>query len=104
MKTRVWTLIVVCLFGVRAGKAVEQNPDARTILQASLKAMGGENLRSIRYSASTGYLAAVGQNYSPANDWPANTLTSYTRTIDYESRSSKEDFTLKQGTGQGGPT
>jgi glyoxylase-like metal-dependent hydrolase (beta-lactamase superfamily II) len=104
MKTSVWTLIVVCVFGVRAGKAVAQNPDARTILQASLKAMGGENLRSIRYSASTGYLAAVGQNYSPANDWPANTLTSYTRTIDYESRASKEDFTLKQGTGQGGPT
>ena len=31
-------------------------------------------------------------------------MTSYTRTIDYEGKSSKEELTLKQGTGQGGPT
>ena len=30
-------------------------------------------------------------------------MTSYTRTIDYEAKSSKEELTLKQGTGQGGP-
>jgi len=103
MRSRLWALVIVCLFVAAGGGAVAQDPDARTLLQTSLKAMGGENLRSIRYSASTGYLAAVGQNYSPANDWPANTLTSYTRTIDYEGRSSKEDLTQKQGTGQGGP-
>ena len=64
----------------------------------------GGDLKSIQYSGSTGYVAAVGQNYSPANDWPANQLTSYTRTIDYDAKSSKEELTLKQGTGQGGPT
>src|SRR5215813_8238583 len=103
MRSRLWALVIVCILVAAGGSAVAQDPDARTLLQTSLKAMGGENLRSIRYSASTGYLAAVGQNYSPANDWPANTLTSYTRTIDYEGRSSKEDLTQKQGTGQGGP-
>jgi glyoxylase-like metal-dependent hydrolase (beta-lactamase superfamily II) len=104
MSSRLCSLVVVGLLVVAGGSAVAQDPDARTLLQTSLKTMGGENMRSIRYSASTGYLAAVGQNYSPAHDWPANTLTSYTRTIDYEGRSSKEDLILKQGTGQGGPT
>ena len=44
-----------------------------------------------QYSGSAGYVAGSGQNYSPANDWPANQLTSYTRTIDYEAKSSKVD-------------
>jgi hypothetical protein len=104
MSSRLCSLVVVGLLVVAGGSAVAQDPDARTLLQTSLKTMGGDNMRSIQYSASTGYLAAVGQNYSPAHDWPANTLTSYTRTIDYEGRSSKEDLILKQGTGQGGPT
>jgi len=103
MTSRLWILFVVVLLALLGGPGAAQEPDARTLLQTSLKAMGGENLKSIEYSGSTGYVAAVGQNYSPANDWPANQLTSYTRTIDYEARSSKEDLTLKQGTGQGGP-
>ena len=78
MSSRLCSLVVVGLLVVAGGSAVAQDPDARTLLQTSLKTMGGENMRSIRYSASTGYLAAVGQNYSPAHDWPANTLTSYT--------------------------
>jgi glyoxylase-like metal-dependent hydrolase (beta-lactamase superfamily II) len=102
MTSRLWILFVVALLA-RGGPGVAQEPDARTILQTALKAMGGENLKSIQYSGSTGYVAAVGQNYSPAHDWPANQLTSYTRTIDYDAKSSKEDLTLKQGTGQGGP-
>jgi len=103
MRSRLCSLVVVGLAVMAVGSAVGQDPDARTLLQTSLKAMGGENMRSIRYSASTGYVGQVGQNYSPANDWPTNTLTSYTRTIDYEGKSSKEDLTMKQGTGQGGP-
>ena len=103
MRSRLWILVVVVLLVVSVSLAMAQEPDARTLLQTALKAMGGENMKSIRYSASAGYLAAVGQNYSPANDWPSNQLTSYTRTIDYEARSSNEDLTLKQGTGQGGP-
>ena len=58
---------------------IAQEPDARTRVQTSLKAMGAENLKSIQYSGTTGYVAAPGQNYSPAMDWPANQLTSYTR-------------------------
>ena len=80
-----------------------QAPDARTVLQAALKAMGGENLRTIQYSGTTGYVSAVGQNYSPAHDWPANQLTTYTRTINYDARSSREEYVLRSGSGLGGP-
>jgi len=95
-------LVVAAALLALGGPGLAQEPDARTILQTALKAMG--DLKSIQYSGSTGYVSAVGQNYSPAHDWPANQLTSYTRTIDYDAKSSKEELTLKQGTGQGGPT
>ncbi len=102
MTSRLWMLFVAAALLALGGPGLAQEPDARTILQTALKAMG--DLKSIQYSGSTGYVSVVGQNYSPANDWPANQLTSYTRTIDYEGKSSKEELTLKQGTGQGGPT
>ena len=103
MRGRLWVLFVVVLLGLIGVAGIAQEPDARTVLQTSLKAMGAENLKSIQYSGTTGYLAAVGQNYSPAMDWPANQFTTYTRTIDYDAKSSKLDYTLRQGTGQGGP-
>jgi glyoxylase-like metal-dependent hydrolase (beta-lactamase superfamily II) len=94
-------LVLVPLIDI-AGTA--QEPDARTVLQAALKAMGGENLRSIQYSGNEGYVAAVGQAYNPASDWPAPRITTYTRTIDYEARSSREEYGLTtQDAGAGGP-
>jgi len=101
--TRRLILVVVVLLALLGGPGVAQEQDARTILQAAIKAMGAENLKSIQYSGTAGYVAAAGQNYSPAMDWPANQLTTYTRTIDYDSKSSKVDYILRQGTGQGGP-
>ena len=104
MTSRFWILVVVVLFAMLGGPGVAQEIDARMLVQTALKAMGGENMRSIQYSGTTGYVANVGQNYNPAMDWPANQITSYTRTIDYEARSSRLEYTLKQGTGAGGPT
>src|ERR1700730_4478719 len=64
--------------------------DAKTLLQAASKAMG--DVKSIQYSGS-GHLYALGQAYSPTSAWPQNNITSYTRTIDYGSRSSREELT-----------
>jgi glyoxylase-like metal-dependent hydrolase (beta-lactamase superfamily II) len=94
MPRRFVVLVVVVLVGLMRAGGAAQEPDARTVLQAALKAMGGENLRSIQYSGNEGYVAAVGQNYNPANDWPAPLITTYTRTIDYEARSSREEYGL----------
>jgi hypothetical protein len=69
--------------------------DAKTVLKAASKAMG--DVRSIQYSG-TGHLYALGQAYTPTSAWPQNNITSYTRTIDYGSRSSKEELTQVEPT------
>ena len=103
MRSRMWILLVAVLAALVQVPGNAQEPDARMVLQAALKAMGGENLKSITYSGTAGYVANVGQNYSPAMDWPANQIVSYTRTLDYDAKSSRLEYVLKQGTGQGGP-
>jgi len=94
MKSRFAILAAIVLMAWMYAPGTAQEPDARTVLQAALKAMGGENLRSIQYSGNQGYVAAVGQNYNPSSDWPAPLITSYTRTIDYDARSSREEYGL----------
>jgi glyoxylase-like metal-dependent hydrolase (beta-lactamase superfamily II) len=76
------TLILLC-----AGAAAAQ--DAKTVLQAAQKALGDVN--SIQYSG-TGHLNSFGQAWVPDAPWPTTNLTSYTKTIDYNSKSAKEDL------------
>src|ERR1044071_794451 len=105
MRRRLWILLLGLLVaGVRMHLvAQEAEPDARTLIQTSLRAMGAENVKAITYSGTTGYVAVPGQNYAPSSDWPANQSASYTRTINYDAKSSRLDHPLRQGTGQGGP-
>ena len=70
--------------------------DARSVLQAAATAMGATNLKSVQYSG-TGWNAAVGQSYSANDDWPRFEVTSYTRSLDYDARSSREQLTRRQG-------
>src|SRR5947207_7475400 len=70
--------------------------DVRGVVQAAVKAMGAANLKTIQYSG-TGWNAAVGQSFSPQDDWPHFEVTRYTRTIDYDARSSREELTRRQG-------
>jgi glyoxylase-like metal-dependent hydrolase (beta-lactamase superfamily II) len=87
--------ILVALVVLITVTAVAQ--DAKTVLQAASTAMGAGNLRSIQYSG-TGWNAAVGQSYSPDEDWPRFEMTKYTRVIDYDNRTSREELTRRQGT------
>src|SRR5438094_499877 len=70
--------------------------DGRGVVQAAVKAMGAANLKSIQYSG-TGWNAAIGQSFSPQDDWPHFEVTRYARTIDYDARSSREEMTRRQG-------
>src|SRR5262245_8512999 len=70
--------------------------DARSVVQAAMKAMGTANVKTLQYSG-TGWNAAVGQSFSPQADWPRFEVTRYTRTIDYDARSSREELTRRQG-------
>ncbi|OFW03042.1 MAG: hypothetical protein A3I61_05455 [Acidobacteria bacterium RIFCSPLOWO2_02_FULL_68_18] len=92
MTTRLW--LSVSLAALMAVSAPAQ--DARSVLQAAAKAMGVENMRSIQYTG-TGWQGMVGQNFAPDQDWPRVDLTSYTRTIDFDTMSSREEYVRAQG-------
>ena len=86
--------ILVALLGLSVGTASAQ--DARTVLLASVKAMGGTDIKTIQYSAA-GWFSQIGQTYGLAEDWPRYEVTDYTRLIDYDAKWSREDYTRRQG-------
>jgi hypothetical protein len=86
--------ILVALLALSVGTASAQ--DARAVLQASVKAMGGTDLKTIQYSGA-GWFSQIGQTYGLAEDWPKYEVTGYTRLIDYDARWSREDYTRRQG-------
>jgi len=85
MAKRLW--IACALFFMCAGASSAQ--DAKTVLQDAQKAMG--DVTSIQYSG-TGHIFSFGQAWKPDDPWPSTNLTSYTKTIDYSSKSAKEDY------------
>ena len=87
--------VLVAFLILAAGTASAQ--DARTVLQNSLKAMGGTDLKTIQYSGS-GWSSMIGQTYGLAEDWPHYEVADYTRVIDYGAKTSREDYTRRQGT------
>jgi len=87
-------LFLVALLALAPGSAFAQ--DARSVLLAANKAMGGENLKTIEYSGA-GWFSRIGQTYGLSEDWPKYEVTGYTRVIDYDARWSREDYTRRQG-------
>ena len=70
--------------------------DARTVLRTVSTAMGEDNVRSIQYSGK-GWIRPVGQSFNPNDDWPNLDMPAYTRTIDYNAKTSLETLTRSQG-------
>src|SRR5262245_45726639 len=70
--------------------------DVKAVLQAVSKNMGADGLKTIQITGK-GWTAGVGQSYSPNDDWPRFEVTTYTRTIDFDAKSSREDLTRRQG-------
>lgn len=91
MAKRMW--IACALLFICAGAVSAQ--DAKTVLQAAQKAMG--DATSIQYSG-TGHIFSFGQAWTPNAAWPRTDLTSYTKTIDYTSKSAKEDLIRSEPT------
>jgi glyoxylase-like metal-dependent hydrolase (beta-lactamase superfamily II) len=67
----------------------------KSVLDSAQKAMGNPN--SIQYSA-TGMNAFFGQALSAGKEWPRRQLTSYTRIINYQQKSSSEQLDFAQPT------
>ena len=92
-KVTVFTAFLGLLLGTASAQTVN---DVRSILEASLKAMGGTNLKTIQYSGN-GWSSRIGQTYGLAEDWPHYEVADYTRAIDYGAKWSREDYTRRQG-------
>ena len=88
--------ILVVLVELSVGTVFAQEVEPRGALLASLKAMGGENLKTIEISAA-GSSSLIGQQYSVEGNWPQFEVASYTRAIDFDARWSREDYTRRQG-------
>lgn len=82
------------LFAISAAMVVPAAAqDANTLLQAADKAIGASAVKSVTYTG-TGTIRYVGQSYEPNGDWPRAPMTSYTNTIDYGNKSSKEEYSV----------
>jgi len=57
--------------------------DAKPVLDAAAKAMGAENLGSVRYDG-TGFNFALGQAVNPSSPWPKFNLKTFERVIDFD--------------------
>jgi glyoxylase-like metal-dependent hydrolase (beta-lactamase superfamily II) len=89
--------VVPILMGLLAhATAAQAVQDVRSVLEASLQAMGGVNLKTIQYTGS-GWSSRIGQTYGLAEDWPHYEVSTYTRVIDYAAKWSREDYTRRQG-------
>ena len=94
-------LAVVVLLGVHA--PAQQFPpgyvDPAPLLAAAAREIGEANFKCVTFSG-TGYGGAVGQTFEHAVnvDWPRiDSLANYTRTINWETGTSKETFDRKPG-------
>jgi len=62
-------------------------------LSAACNRLVASAVKSVAYSGS-GTMRYPGQSYEPNGDWPRAPMTSYTATIDYGSKSSKEEYAV----------
>src|SRR5207237_808406 len=86
--------VLIALVALTANVAAAQvGVDAKAVVQTAAKAMGVGNLKSIQYSGTGGWFGAFGQSFAPGENWPRTDIVSYTRTIDYEKRTSREEYT-----------
>jgi glyoxylase-like metal-dependent hydrolase (beta-lactamase superfamily II) len=90
-----WKTLMVVVAVVALLPQVGACQDAKTVLEGVAKAMGGTDLKSIQYSGS-GSTFAVGQNPNPTAPWPRFNAKSYTRSINYDTASMRDEIVRTQ--------
>jgi glyoxylase-like metal-dependent hydrolase (beta-lactamase superfamily II) len=102
-KTFSFPLAMAILLAVSATVATQQfQPgyvDPRPVLQAAVRAIGTDNLKCVTISGNA-YNGAVGQQRESGKniDWPRpDSLTNYTRTMNWDAKTMKEEFDRKPG-------
>ncbi len=102
MAKRTWLLLILLVILGAATPAQQFPPgyvDPLPVLAAASREIGEANLRCVTFAGS-GYNGAVGQTFETAVniDWPRiDAMNNYTRTINWETGTSKETFDRKPG-------
>lgn len=100
--SRKLSVLLGCVVLAGALVAARQFPpgyvDPRPVLAAASEAINEQSLRCVTFSG-TGYSGAVGQTFENAVnvDWRRQEMANYTRTINWETGTSKETFDRKPG-------
>jgi hypothetical protein len=89
-KTLMFVMAVVVLMW-----QVGECQDAKTVLEGVAKAMGATDLKTIQYSGS-GSTYAVGQNPNPTAPWPRFNAKSFTRSVNYDTVSQRDEIVRTQ--------
>ena len=84
-----------------AGCAGMSSVEPRAALARADQAMGGLNLKSIRFAGS-GTAGQFGQAYQPGMAWPKTNLTSFARIADYENAALRQDIAQNRAEPTGG--
>ncbi len=98
----IWTIVAALALmsgptSSQSAPSSQQAQTAQSVLQALSKTMGADNLRCISYTGTNGYVGIVGQAHDIKSDWPRVQISNYSRTINYDAKSSYEDRTITQG-------
>jgi glyoxylase-like metal-dependent hydrolase (beta-lactamase superfamily II) len=101
MAQRMWMLLVgsALMAGSGAAQIAPGYVNPEPVLRAAAEAIGTDKLKCVTI-LGTGYSGAVGQQRESGwnVDWPrGEALTNYTRTMNWESGTSKEEFDRKPG-------
>jgi glyoxylase-like metal-dependent hydrolase (beta-lactamase superfamily II) len=102
MRLTTTLLVLLLAFGVQQVPGQQLQPgyvDPRPVLEAARKTIGTDNLRCVTISG-TGYAGMVGQQRlnDKGVDWPrGEPLANYTRAMNWEGLTMKEEFDRKPG-------
>ena len=102
MTRKLWFGVIASVLALGVGLSAQQYPpgfvDPAPILAAASREIGEANLRCVTFTG-TGYSGPVGQTFenAPNIDWQRSEMANYTRTINWETGTSKETFDRKPG-------
>src|SRR6266478_2684132 len=83
-------LALVTTFVLLCSPLAASAQDARAALERASRALGAGTLRTLQYSAN-GVSFAVGQSVVPGSAWPRFNIPSFTRAVNYETASLREE-------------
>jgi glyoxylase-like metal-dependent hydrolase (beta-lactamase superfamily II) len=90
-----WKILMLVMAVLALMVRVGESQEAKTVLDGVAKTMGATDLKSIQYSGS-GSIFAVGQNFNPSAPWPKFNVKSFTRAINYETGSLRDEIVRTQ--------